>query len=272
MKHVAVVVTFLLVQTTFAAFEQSNQGSRSAAMGGSLVALGGNEWSAFVNPAALRTIGERTVSLFYAPQPFELKELSHGAASYIEPTSVGSFALSASQFGFELYKETRVALSYSDEFAGVVKGGVNVNYYSLNIHNYGSASTIGIDVGLLVDVSDDVRWGFAAFNLNAPTIGAAKEKLPQVFSTGVAFIPVREATIAASIVKDIRYATELHVGIEYSLMEMIALRAGTTSNPNTLNAGIGIHYAFAQFDYAFSSHSELGMTHQFSLSLTLGEI
>ncbi|MEK7249604.1 MAG: hypothetical protein AAB209_04195, partial [Bacteroidota bacterium] len=139
----------------------------------------------------------------------------------------------------------------------------------LSIQNYGSASTIGIDVGVLVDISDEVRWGFAAFNLNAPTIGAAKEKLPQVFSTGVTYNPIQEAIIAASIVKDIRYPTELHIGVEYSLMEMIALRAGTTSDPNTLNAGVGIHYSFVQVDYAFSSHSELGMTHQFSLSLKL---
>ncbi len=269
MRHVVAFAMLLFGQTTFAAFERTTQGGRAVAMGGSLVALSGNEWSAFTNPATLMTIGERTVSLFYAPQPFELKELSHGAASYVEPTSIGSFALSASRFGFELYKETRIALSYCDEVGGVVKGGINLDYYSLSIQNYGSASTIGIDVGVLVDISDEVRWGFAAFNLNAPTIGAAKEKLPQVFSTGVTYNPIQEAIIAASIVKDIRYPTELHIGVEYSLMEMIALRAGTTSDPNTLNAGVGIHYSFVQVDYAFSSHSELGMTHQFSLSLKL---
>ncbi len=241
-------------------------------MGNSLVALTGNEWSAFVNPAGLRTIHERTMSLFYVPQPFEIKELAHGAASYVEPTTLGTFALSGSRLGFELYRETRIALSYSDEFISAVKGGVTVNYYSVSIQNYGSAGTIGVDLGLLVDVSDEVRWGFAAFNLNAPKIGAAKEKLPQVFSTGISFSPINEAVLAASIEKDVRFPVELHIGVEYSLLEMIALRAGTTSDPNTLNAGIGIKYSFAQFDYAFSSHGELGMTHQFSLSLKLGEL
>ena len=158
MKTRLIVASLLFTHVAFGAFEQSDQGSRAAAMGGFLVALSGNEWSAFANPAALRTIGERTVSLSYAPQPFELKELSRGAVSYVEPTSIGAFAASASRFGFELYKETRIALSYSNDFAGFVKGGINLNYYSLSIHNYGNASTVGIDFGLLVDVSDEVRW------------------------------------------------------------------------------------------------------------------
>ncbi len=262
----------LLHQSAFSAFERMNHGSRAAAMGNSLVALSANEWSALVNPAGLGTIHERTLSLFYVPQPFEIKELSHGAVSYIEPTSFGTFAVSGSRLGFELYKETRIALSYSDELASSVKAGATVNYYSVSIQNYGAAGTFGIDVGLLVDISDQLKWGFAAFNLNAPKIGAAKEKLPQVFSTGITFSPVGEAVIAASVVKDVRFPVELHMGVEYSLLQMIALRAGTTSDPNTLNAGIGIRYSFAQFDYAFSSHGELGMTHQFSLSLKLGEL
>ena len=268
----SLILILLIVQPASAVFERTNQGSRAAAMGGALVALTGNEWSVFSNPAALRTIGGRTVSVFYAPQPFGLKELAHGAVSYIEPTSLGVFAASATRFGFELYRETRLSLSYSNEIGGVVKGGINLNHYSLSIQNYGSASTIGVDVGVLVDVSDEISWGFAAFNLNAPTIGSAKEKLPQVFSTGITFTPVREATLAASVVKDIHFPAELHIGVEYSLMEMIALRAGTTSDPNTLNAGLGIHYSFVKLDYALSSHNELGITHQFSLSLNLGEL
>lgn len=254
----------------FAAFERIASGARGAAMGGSLVALAGNEWCAFVNPAALRTIEQRTLSLFYAPQPFEMKELAFGAAAYVEPTSIGSFGLAATRWGFELYNETRLALSFAEEFVSGFYAGVNISYNALSIRNYGSASTLGVDVGLLMDVSESVRWGFGALNINAPTIGAAKEKLPQVFSTGVAFTPMPGASITASVMKDVRYPVELRIGLEYTLIEVLALRAGSTSDPNTLNAGLGVRVGFADFDYAFSSHSALGMTHQFSISLRLG--
>ena len=264
------VLIFLFVQTTNAAFERTNQGSRAVAMGGSLVAATNNPWSAFTNPATLKSLEERTLSLLYAPQLFELRELSFSAVAFVEPTSFGTFGVSASRFGFELYKETRLGLSYSDAVADFFSLGVTVNYFGLAIKNYGSAGTIGVDLGGVLDVSDQVRWGFAAFNVTGARIGAAKEKLPQVFSTGLTYTPIPEATIAASIMKDVRYDAELRIGIEYMLMDLVALRAGSTNDPNTVNAGVGIHYAFAELDYAFSSHSELGISHQFSLSLTLG--
>ena len=267
-----ILFLFLHSSPSNAAFDQLPHGSRSAALGSALVALAGNEWAVFSNPALLRTIQGRLVSLSYAPQPFELRELARAAASYIEPTSIGTFSISASRFGFELYRETRLSLSFSDDLTDIVKGGLSLNYYSLSIQNYGSAASFGVDIGLIVEISDALRWGFAAFNLNAPTIGAAKEKLPQMFSTGVSFEPVRDAVIVASIVKDIRYVAEFHFGVEYTLVDMLSLRAGTTSDPNTLNAGVGIFYSFMRLDYAFSSHYELGVTHQFSVSLHLGDL
>jgi hypothetical protein len=270
MERTLLLLVVLSTMQGYAAFERTPHGSRSAAMGGSLVALGNNEWAAFTNPAALRTLNSPTLSLSYAPQIFGVKELSHVATSIASPTPVGTFALSASRFGFELYKETRVALSFAEEVTGTLRGGVTINYNSLTIQNYGSASTFGVDVGLLVDVVDDVRWGFAAMNLNAPTIGVPKEKLPQVFVTGIEYEPVSNARIHASVSKEIRFPIELHAGAEYKIEEIVALRAGTTSDPSTLNAGVGIEYAFAKIDYAFSSHPELGVTHQFSLSLNVG--
>lgn len=253
-----------------AAFERAAQGARGSAMGGLSIALADNAWGAFVNPGALRTIDERTLALFYAPRPFDLKELAFIAASYIEPTSIGCFGVAASRFGFELYKETRLAISFADEITSGLRFGVGVTQYALSITNYGSASSWGVDVGMLMDVSDTFRWGFAASNLNAATIGQAKEKLPQQFATGVAFIPITNATLTLSISKDVRYPMEVHVGVEFLPVEALALRAGSSSDPNTLNAGIGVRLAFASFDYAFSSHSELGVTHAFSILLRLG--
>lgn len=272
MKILLVILLLLQSLPLFAAFERIAYGARGAAMGGSLVALSGNAWSAFINPAALQTVERRTVSLDYAPRPFEMNELAFGAAAYVEPTSLGSLALGATRFGFELYHETRVVLSFADEFMSGFRAGISMSYYALSIQNYGNASAIGFDVGVLVDVSDNVRWGFSALNISASTIGAAKERIPQHFHTGVAFTFLPGALITASVMKDVRYPIELHVGVEYSLVDVLALRAGTTSDPNTFNAGLGVRVGFAQFDYAFSSHSELGMTHQFSVSLWLGEL
>ncbi|MER3523638.1 MAG: hypothetical protein C4326_06090 [Ignavibacteria bacterium] len=264
------IVLLLGISHAHAAFERAAHGARGTAMGGVPIALADNEWAAFVNPAALRTINERTVALFYAPRPFELKELAFIAAAYVEPTSVGCFGVAASRFGFELYRETRLAISFVEEITSGLCLGVGVTHYALSIADYGSASSLGVDVGMLMDVSDTFRWGVAASNLNAATIGQAKEKLPQQFATGVAFMPMTNATLTLSLSKDVRYPMEVRVGVEFVPVEALALRAGTSSDPSTLNAGFGVRLAFASFDYAFSSHGELGMTHAFSVLLRLG--
>ncbi|MBI5473800.1 MAG: hypothetical protein HY961_15795, partial [Ignavibacteriae bacterium] len=91
MRHVLLFVCLcFFAQISYPAFERTNQGSRSTALGGSPVALHRNEWAASANPAALTSITQRTLSVFYTPRPFEMQELSHGAISFIEPTSFGT--------------------------------------------------------------------------------------------------------------------------------------------------------------------------------------
>jgi hypothetical protein len=272
MKCLPLLLLFFIQYQLNAAFEHLQSGSGIAAMGGASVAVGQNPWSVFSNPATMTGLDGRTLSFSYVPSPFGLKELAHGAFSFVEPTSAGSFALSGSRFGFELYREVDLQLSYAKDLSDLLCVGATVHYYHLSIERYGSAQTFGFDIGFLAHLSDQIRWGFTAFNVNAPTIGSAKEELPQVYVTGLAYSPLPDGAIMVDIEKDIRFPVELHIGVEYKLLDLVALRAGTTSDPAILSAGLGIHYSFVQLDYAFTDHAELGATHQASLSLYLGDL
>lgn len=272
MKHAVLALLVLACCETHSAFEHVARGAGWIAMGGASVAELANPWTAWSNPGGLPALNERLLSLHYSPQPFGLKELAQAAFSYVEPTSVGVFAASGSRFGFELYREIDVQLSFGTKVNDLFSAGASVHYYHLGIERYGAAQTVGVDIGILVQLTDEIRWGFAAFNVNAPTIGDAKEKLPQTFVTGVAYSPIPEGTLVADLEKDIRYPAELHVGFQYTLLDLLALRAGTTGDPSILSAGLGIRYSVVQLDYAFTNHAELGATHQVSLSLHLGEL
>jgi hypothetical protein len=262
---------FFAVTVAQGAFESLARGSASIAMGGIAVALADNPWAAFGNPGALGVQNTRSLSLFYSPQPFGLKELSHGSFSYIEPVSFGSFALSGSRFGFALYRELDFQLSFGSSLTDIVSIGGTVHYYSLTIERYGSASSLGADIGILTRLAEEIHWGFAATNINVPTLGSAREKLPQVFTTGVAYAPHPDVTLALDFVKDVRYPLELRAGAQYLLLNTLALRAGTTQEPSMLSGGIGLVLPFVTVDYAYTGHSELGSSHQFSLSLFIGE-
>lgn len=273
MKNLIVVSIIIVigVYRSRAAFEHLSHGSSTIALGGAASAMRNNPWAAFCNPGSLATLEVRMLSLYYAPQPFGLKELAHGSFSYVEPLTFGTLGASGSRYGFDLYREVDLHLSYGREINGLFSFGGSVHYYHLSIERYGSASTFGVDVGLLARFSDQVRWGFTAFNVNGPSIGSSREKLPQVFVMGGAYSPIPEAELIADLEKDIRYPVQLHVGVQYSPLDVLALRAGTNSEPSVLCAGVGIHYSLIQLDYAFTNHADLGVTHHVSLSLYLGE-
>jgi hypothetical protein len=266
------VLPLFAVMTGHAAFEPMTRGSAASAMGGASIAVLRNPWSAFVNPAGVGSIDTRTISVFYSPQPFGLTELSQGSLSYVEPFEFGSFALSASRFGFAQYREIELQLSFGGSVSDILSIGGSIHYYSLAIERYGSAVAIGGDIGMLARVTESLQWGFAATNVNAPVIGRAREKLPQTFSTGLAYQPMSEATLALDVVKDVRFPVEVRAGLQYVLLDILALRAGTTQQPSLLSAGIGVNLPLITFDYAFMEHAELGPTHQFSLSFMLGEL
>ncbi|MEK6570590.1 MAG: hypothetical protein AABZ61_04415, partial [Bacteroidota bacterium] len=148
-----VFACFILVQPSRAGFERRDQGARPIGMGGAFVGLADNAWAIVFNPAGLALLPAREISAFYSPQPFGLTELSLASFAFVHPTSVGSFGISANRFGFELYREVSGTLSYGNSYNDLFSFGINLTYNSLSIKNYGSASTMGIDVGFLASIT-----------------------------------------------------------------------------------------------------------------------
>lgn len=272
MKTAMFVLLFLFCQSSFASFEKSATGGRSVGMGGSLVGLSSDVWGAFGNPSGFAGVLDRSLSLFMTPGQFGMTELSRMSFSYVEPTGLGIFALSGNRFGFDLYRETTVGVSYSSYLLPDLGTGITLNYHSLTIQNYGTASTLSVDLGLLVDLTDAASWGFAVSNITNSSIGKLKERLPQVFSTGIAYRPITDLHVVLNVVKEVRHPMELQAGVEYRILDLVALRGGTSTEPSTMNVGIGLSYSFVNVDYALSTHAELGSSHHFSLILNLGDL
>ena len=260
------------IPNAYGAFERTSQGSEIIAFGGASVALVDNGWAAWLNPGGLATLEQGRLSLFYVPEQYGLKELARESFSFVEPTAIGTFALSASRFGFELYRELTMSLAYAASVTTGFHIGVSVAWYSLAIQNYGSQRCLGFDLGLLIDLTQEIHWGFAATNLNGPTVGKGGEKLPQLFSFGLSYQPMDNTMLAVELLKDIRYQVELRLGIKYTALDLLDIVGGAASDPSTVTAGIGLHLFGLKMSYACFRHTELGMTHSFSVSLDTGTL
>lgn len=267
---IIIVLLSVSFRFTYSQFELIDIGAKPISLGGAFTSLANNSNAVYYNPAGISQIPFREVSVFYSPAPFGLKELANGSVNYVEPTKFGAFGLSAKTYGFELYKEITVTASYSNNYKKKIFYGANINYYNLKIQNYGSASTFGIDIGGLAYLTDFLRWGFAAFNLNRPKIGTQDDKLPQVYRTGLSIQPRRELNFVLDVEKDTRYTTSVKAGVEYSLYDMIDLRAGIGTEPTKFSGGVGLYYSIFEIDYGFYNHQDLGLTHQGTITINFG--
>lgn len=265
-----IIILILSFRISYSQFELLDVGAKPISMGGAFTSLANNSNAVYYNPAGISQLPFREVSIFYSPAPFGLKELANGSVNFVEPTKFGAFGLSAKTYGFELYKEITATLTYANNYNRKIYYGANINYYNLKIQNYGSASAVGIDIGAMAYLTDFLRWGFSAFNLNRPSIGTQKDKLPQVYRTGLSIQPRTDLNFVLDVEKDTRYTASVKAGIEYTLYDMINLRAGIGTEPTKFSGGVGFCYSLFEVDYGFYNHQDLGLTHQGTITINFG--
>ena len=265
-----VLVVFCTLKTADAQFENIDMGARAVGLNGAFTSLSDNSLAIFYNPAGLGQMKYRDFSVFYNPAPFGLTELSSAAFTYAEPTKYGVLGAALRSYGFDLYKETGVMLSYGNDYKNRIFFGANLNMYHLNIQNYGSATSFGVDVGAMAYINKFLRWGFFGKNITGSTIGESKEKIAQVYRTGLNYKPLSDVNLMLEFEKDVKYPVSVRAGFEYSLMDFVDLRAGVGSEPASFTGGIGFNYSFFQLDYAIYKSQDLGITHQGSLTINFG--
>jgi long-subunit fatty acid transport protein len=264
-----ILLLLIIPSLAAASFEQSGAGARAKGLGGAYAAVANDLWTVFYNPAGLVHLKHFQAGIFYSPQPFGIAELAFGTAAIALPTSVGNVGVSFQRYGFDLYREVTGTLSYANRLFDVGLG-TNIHYHSLFIQNYGSAATMAIDIGATVVMMHDIVWGIAFKNVTASAIGRSQEKLPQLFMLGLSYRPTENVTLALDYEKETKFDAALHFGTEYQIVDFVAARLGFSENPSQYAGGIGLHYEQLKFDYAFTTHGELGLSHQLSIQISWG--
>jgi len=251
-------------------YPQYNPGARQISMANSDAALANDVFSLFSNPAGLAQLNWREVGIYYSPAPFGLTELSNGYVAYNEPFNFGSLSIGGMTYGFDLYRESKVVVGYAYNYENILFAGVTLNYHTYSIQNYGSTSAFYLNVGGLVYILDELRWGFAVTNLNRASIADIDDQIPMVLSTGLSYDILQNFSLNFALEKDIRFNPSVQIGIEYDIIEYLSLRAGTSNDPSRFTAGVGINYSIFSLDYAFFTHQDLGLTHQAGIILSFG--
>ena len=263
----ALLALFLINQETAkCAFERFGGGARAKSLSGAFTAYADDYNAIIYNPAGLVQCKSAAVSFFYE-LPFGIKELATTTAALSFPFRYGGGGIMVQQMGNNVYKESRYILSYGKDISDNFFIGASIKFLHLGIKNYGSAGVPGVDAGCIYKISDDLKLGLFASNLNKPRIGRQREEIPGSYAVGISKRILPEVTFNLDLQKQGGYPASIRFGAEMSLLKQLRLRAGFSDNPTTFAGGFGIELKRASIHYSISNHSRLGITNQFSLSL-----
>jgi hypothetical protein len=259
-KPIALLLLFLPIHL-LATNENHLAGARSYSMGSASVALV-DQWGSFNNQAVLAKLEHLSFGAYYENR-FETKDLSTKAFHFNYPSKIGNFSLSYKQFGFDLYKESKIGFAYSRALGKHFWAGLQFDQIKKELNqSYGSQSQYTFEAGILVEVFTDIYLGFHVFNPSQTnfTTFDYEDKIPCVARLGLSWQLSEQAIITSEVEKDLDEDLKTKFGIEYAITEKIALRAGVHNHPNSISIGLGFSFKMAQANLSFSRHPVLGYT------------
>lgn len=254
-----------LILLSSIALGQFDPGAKQISLSNADVALSNDVFSVFNNPAGLSQLNWREVGIYYSPAPFGLSELANAYVAFNEPFSFGSVALGGMTYGFELYRESKIVAAYSYNYQNKFFAGAALNFHTLSIQNYGNDNVFYFNLGGLVYLSDEFRFGFSFHNINRASFGNDDNQIPVVLNSGFSYDVLKSLSINVAIEKDVSYRTSMMLGVDYDIIEYLSIRTGFSNEPSRFSAGVGINYSLISLDYAMFTHNDLGLTHQVGL-------
>ncbi|HVE14078.1 MAG TPA: hypothetical protein VNI01_11830 [Elusimicrobiota bacterium] len=258
-----------------AAFQETLESPRSAAMGGASLASRDDSTAMFLNPAAVARL--KGGDLYFMYERFYagldgVGSLGQGFVSAAAPTRWGTLGLGFGDFRASgLLDEKTLSLTFARTVAGPLDLGVSLKRLSHSyliggdplaaadptFQNGASRSGVGLDGGLLLWLAPSFALGLALRNLNRPDLGlGVQDKVPRELQAGLAWdlpdsglrltadVTRREGVVGAALERCVPA-----MGVEKSFDEgRLRLRLGASSLQ--FSAGFGVQAGRFGIDYA----------------------
>ncbi len=264
MKRQLIILLFLLISWS-QSFSQNHPGTRHIALSHSDISFSTDAFSVFNNPAGLTYLKNRVAGFFYSPSPFGLSELSSAASTFSKNFQFGSFSGGAMIYGFDLYRETKIALGFGNKITQNISIGLTSIYNHFSIQNYGAKGVFTFNLGGIAELSKSFLIGFLVENFSRSSVGKEKDQIPVLLNAGICYLANGQVTLYFNLQKEVRFDPSVSFGAEISLIDFLQLRVGASNEQDTFSGGFGIKFSFAQAEYAVTSHPELGFSHQFGI-------
>lgn len=302
------VSTVFANNALYSSESMSGGGARALAMGSAYTALADDAWSLFWNPSGLIFINSQQAGGMHSERFDGVVDYDVAVYATPRPDnsvwSAGMIRLGVTGIHFTRLEDpnsphsdvNRVEIDHTVNdgeytfFAGIARNyrqwrwGLAPKLLFRHLGSDYRAYGLGVDVGgggrplpnIPVEAAVSIRDLLGTVLAWEQT--GRKEVIPPTLRAGLAgnfLLPRLEARISPAI--DVSYRFEvlgdsdalgLHLGLEYMVKNIVALRAG--SDDGTLTVGGGLNLKPVSIDYAYAGHSNLGDTHRISITARWG--
>ena len=299
MKRVIVVSLALIMVLSAVAFAdgigafsafKNGIGARALAMGGAFVAVCNDATAMVWNPAGLAQLDDtRLAGMSTDLYGLGITHQFVGVTTSFANLGIGLgwerasidgqlVEVGGGLGGAFTWVESAIIGSLAANVLDVAMVGANVKYYMGDSGVGDSATGFGFDLGLLVSLGDMFVIGVNAIDLAGSTIewdGGATDIVSGLYKAGLAMkLADEKFVLAADIDFDGTDLGDTHVGMEFRVIDELALRGGVVLTNNFqdyyLTVGAGINVAGLYVDAAYILEETLGNTLVLSAEFSLG--
>jgi len=264
---------------------QYGAGARSLAMGSAFTGVADDGSASYWNPAALAFLDEYQL----LTMPYRM-DTHYNYASIAMPfgpwgaVSVGDVMLVSGEFqerndlnqvlgNDKSVMKNAVGVSYAYPFLRYFSAGVRVKFLQERVFST-AGDAFGLDGSLYSKPFYGISCGVAVNNINRPKITLIES--PDVYGRhtrfGMAYHGKKDLFIVAVDANKLEEQSAYYTtGLEINPVEILSVRAGFNQQ-SEMTAGIGINMWPFTFDYAYSSHEELGVFNKLSVTLKWGNV
>jgi len=255
----------LIALTPFYLFAQNNLGPRLTAMGKNGAAVT-DVWALQANPSGITATQRPTVSLNYIRHLFS-NEISTQALALVVPLQNNFAGISFQRYGFAEFSESKIGFAYAKKFGKKLSLALNGNYHQIKIANYGSSRGFSIDVGALYEFNADFTFGAFVSNPSKQKFSSREvvTQIPTSFNVGASYFASDKLLIATTVSKHLHQPTDVSLGLDYKIIDLLSLRGGLSAKPFTQYVGFGLNYGKFLMDMATSYDANLGYAPQIAI-------
>lgn len=269
MKTYGLIIALVLrAGFTFAGNENFPTGARNAGMGYCGLTLT-DIWGAQHNQANLASLEGLSFGAYYENKYMLSQTALKSVAGAIPVSKVGTFGLSATQFGYSLYSEGKYGLAFARNITPGFAAGIQFNYNTTRIGDiYGKKQAFTAEAGIRARIMPKLTMGAHVYNVSRTLLHPYDtEYIPTTLRLGFEYRFSAVVMALAECETTINRATNIKAGLEYAVHQKVFLRTGINTQPFLAAFGIGYKQNIVSIDIAAAYHQVLGFSPTLSLQI-----